>query len=170
MGLFDIFGKKSDTSDSKYEIDDMSYIADMKHVQSGDWHQYDVKLAARGYGWADIISWADYMAGADLAHISKVSRAEIVGAEEKDILDDYRNAGSFKGSPVVREEGGVLSVGGMSKAVGGPVQVIWFNQSQYLRFFTTTGNEDLMTRYVETMIRRSFNTPDALKLARPVEA
>lgn len=183
MGLLDLFKKKtqettvsSETKDKSvprafdYEIDDLSYIADVKHLSNGPWHQYDVILAARGYGWETILDWADYMATADLAHISKVSKAILPGANEIDVLDEYNKYSSFKKTPSLQEEGGVLSVGGMSKAIGGPMQIVWVNQSQLLRFFTITNDEILIRRYAETMIRRTFNTPDGMKLARPVEA
>ena len=172
MGLLDLF-KKSDngsvSSNSAYEIDDMSYIAEIKHSMCGAWHQYDVSLAARGYGWGAMLDWADYMVSADLDHISKASKSMIVGAPEENILDEYIKIGSFKEMPLLQEEAGILSVGGMSKTVGGPVQIVWINQTRFLRFFTITDNEDLMRRYVETVIRRTINTPDAMKLARPVE-
>lgn len=61
------------------------------------------------------------------------------------------------------EEAGALGLGGMSKIVGGPVKVVWINQSRVLRLFTPANDEDLMTRYAETIIRRTFGTPDAMK-------
>ena len=40
-------------------LNDLTYIKDMKHSQSGPWHQYDVLIDARGYGWNTMIGWAD---------------------------------------------------------------------------------------------------------------
>ena len=71
--------------------------------------------------------------------------------------------------PSLKEENGILSIGGISKALKGHVMIVWFNQSKSLRFFTMKDYEELMIRYVETMIRRTFNSPDAMKLARPVK-
>lgn len=42
MGLFDKFKKKN----NEEYIDDVTFIRDIKHIQSGPWHQYDVLLAA----------------------------------------------------------------------------------------------------------------------------
>jgi len=48
--------------------------------------------------------------------------------------------------------------------------VVWFNQTRVLRFFTTIDDDTLMTKYIETVIRRTFGTEDAMKLAQPVPA
>ena len=156
-------------TNSKYDIDDISYIAEMKHTMNGIWHRYDVDIAAMGYGWDDILDWANYMVKVDLDNISKVSKTLISGEKEEDILHEYIKYKNFDEMPSLKLENGLLSVGGISKAIKGLVQIVWFNQSKFLRFFTTTDNEELMTRYVETMIRRTFNSPDAMKLAKPIK-
>ena len=69
MGLFDKFKKKN----NEEYIDDVTYIRDIKHIPSVPWHQYDVLLAAQGYGWDYIIDWANYMATTDLEQISQVT-------------------------------------------------------------------------------------------------
>jgi hypothetical protein len=38
-----------------------------------------------------------------------------------------------------------------------------------LRVFSQIKDETLITKYVETIIRRTFGTKDAMKLAKPVE-
>ena len=50
-------------------IDDLTYIKDMKHMQNGPWHQYDVLIDARGYGWSTMIDWADYVRKADISDV-----------------------------------------------------------------------------------------------------
>ena len=62
----------------------------------------------------------------------------------------------------------MLAVGGISRVLKAPVKIVWFNQTRILRFFTPVGDEQLMTRYIETVIRRTFGTKDAMKLAKPV--
>ena len=156
-------------SNSNYEIDDMSYIAEMKHTMHGIWHCYDVEIAASGYGWEDILDWADYLVSVDLDDISKATKNSFAGEKEEDILHEYNQYKSFKEMPSLKEENGILSIGGISKALKGHVMIVWFNQSKSLRFFTMKDYEELMIRYVETMIRRTFNSPDAMKLARPVK-
>ena len=108
MGLFDKFKKKSKaedykTEDSKAEdykagnsksedyIDDVTFIRDIKHIQSGPWHQYDVLLAAQGYGWDYMISSADYMAAADLENISQVTSG-FIDSEDTDITELYKKS------------------------------------------------------------------------------
>ena len=112
-------------------------------------------------------SWE--VAQADLEMISKVSTALIAGAESVDVLDDYLNSKSFEETPALQQERGVLAVGRLSKTLGVPVEIVWFNQTQILRFLTITDDELLIRRYAETVIRRTFNTPDSMKLARPVQ-
>jgi hypothetical protein len=45
---------------------------------------------------------------------------------------------------------------------------VWYNQTRVLRLFTHINDETLVTKYVETIIRRTFGTKDAMKLAKPV--
>lgn len=167
MGFFD-FLKKKDVNNG-YEIEDDSFIAELHHISKGPWHQYDVTIGARGYGWEGMLGWANYMASADLEHISKVSYAMLAGAAEEDITEEYLKYNDFTKVPSLQEERGVLSVGGMSKTVRGPMQIVWINQTNFLRFFTIVDDENLMRRYAETVIRRTFNTKDAMKLARPIQ-
>ena len=49
------------------DINDISYIEQIKKTEVGKWHQYDVLLAARGYGWDMMI---DCMGKADDEPIS----------------------------------------------------------------------------------------------------
>ena len=83
MGLFDKFKKKN----NEEYIDDVTFIRDIKHIQSGPWHQYDVLLAAQGYGWDYMISSADYMAAADLENISQVTA--VLLTQKIPILQNY---------------------------------------------------------------------------------
>ncbi len=45
MGLFDKF--KKEKNNEEY-IDDVTYIRDIKHIQSELWHQYDVLFGSAG--------------------------------------------------------------------------------------------------------------------------
>ena len=179
MGLFDIFKKKtpaasnqsaSDTvkiSDAEY-LDDITFIREIKHIPAGPWHQYDVLLAAHGYGWDMMKDWADYMADADLEHISQVTTSTL-GIQEKDITKSYTdNGGRCKNTPELHAEMGVLSVAGMSKTLKAPMKIVWINQTQVLRFFTLINDEMLIKKYVETMIRRTFGTEHEMKLGKPI--
>ena len=179
MGLFDVFKEKAPATSntsvsntakiSKEEyIDDITFIRDMKHIPAGPWHQYDVLLAARGYGWDMMKDWADYMAHADLEHISQVTTGSL-GTQEKDITKSYTdNGGKCKNAPALETEMGVLSVAGMSRTLKAPMKIVWINQTQVLRFFTLIDDELLVKKYVETMIRRTFGTENAMKLGKPI--
>lgn len=179
MGLFDIFKKKTPTTPnctvsnnatiSKDDyLDDTTFIRDMKHIPTGLWHQYDVLLAARGYGWDMMKDWADYMAEADLEHISQVTTGSL-GMQEKDITKSYTdNGGKCKNTPELGTERGVLSVAGMSRTLKAPMKIVWINQTQVLRLFTLMDNELLVKKYVETTIRRTFGTENAMKLGKPI--
>lgn len=179
MGSFDIFKKKAPTtpntsvsntvkiSNEEY-LDDITFIRDMKHIPAGPWHQYDVLLAARGYGWDMMKFWADYMAEADLEHISQVTTGSL-GTQEKDITKSYTdNGGKCQTTPELETEMGVLSVAGISRTLKAPMKIVLINQTQVLRFFTLIDDELLVKKYVETMIRRTFGTENAMKLGRPI--
>ena len=163
------FKRNNKGTKAQYEIDDISYIKEIKRSKAGAWVQYDVLLAARGYGWETILDWADYVAGEDVSKISKVAVALMPGMPETDYLNEYSQSGSFSKTEQLKIEKGLFTIGGLSKELGAPLQIVWLNQTNVLRFFTTTDDETLMTRYIETMIRRTFNTPDSMKLAKPVE-
>ena len=179
MGLFDIFKKKTPAAPnqsttkaaeipaSEY-LDDITFIREIKHITAGPWHQYDVLLAARGYGWDMMKDWADDMSDADLEHISQVTTGSL-GVQEKDITKSYTdNGGKCKNTPELNLEMGILSVAGMSKTLRAPMKIVWINQTQVLRFFTLVEDELLIKKYVETTIRRTFGTDNAMKLGKPI--
>ena len=179
MGLFDRFKKQkpdvqsfqvtapTDTAPEKV-LDDVTFIRDMKRISIGTWYQYDVLLAARGYGWDMMIGWADYVTQADLEHVSQVTTGAL-GAKEKDITESYsQNGGKCAQTPELETEMGVLSVAGISKTLRVPMKIVLFNQTQALRFFTPIEDELLIRKYVETVIRRTFGTEEEMKLAKPI--
>ena len=164
MGLFDRL--KKDNGDM---LNDTSYIVEYRHI-SGPWQQYDFRLTS-GYGWDYMVDSAEYMSDADLKNIGTVSVSAISGAAEQECIDEYRTCNrSFKAMPSLKHEWGVLGIGGMSQVYeGAPVKLVWFNQTGILRMFTPVDDEDKALRYAETLIRRSFNTADAMKKAKPVK-
>ena len=198
MSLFDLFRKKPQSGEAKAPVpaapapaaapapkaapapaprqdaavlDDITFIRELKHIPAGPWHQYDILLLARPYGWDTMLDWADYMAGADLTNISQVTSAPIVGGPETDLTDSYQaHNGRCCETPELEEEDGVLSVAGISKTLHAPMKFVWFNQTPVFRLFTMVDDEDLINKYAETAIRRSFGTADAMKAAKPVPA
>ncbi|MBQ3574076.1 MAG: hypothetical protein IJA26_00265 [Clostridia bacterium] len=170
MGLFDKHRKKKAKDQPAYSeeyLDDLSFVRDMKHLVSGPWHQYDILLDARGYGWDTMKDWADYMAAADIENISQVTTGTL-GAVSRDITASYQaNGGKCKQTPELEHEMGVLSIAGMSRAVKSPMKIVWINQTRVLRLFTLIDDEPLISRYVETMARRTFGTENAMKPGKP---
>ena len=150
-------------------IDDISYIREIKQHINGVWWQYDVLLEARVYGWETMVDWAAYMESADLDNISTVTVAEMANMPETELINDYRQcSGNLKEFDKLSFERGQLAIGGISRVLVAPVKIVWFNQTKVLRFFTLIDDEELLTRYIETVIRRTFGTEDAMKLAKPV--
>lgn len=180
MALFDFFKKKTPAAsrpatapaaprtDAAGEyLDDITFIQEIKHIPAGPWHQYDVLLAARGYGWEMMLGWADYMAGADLEHISEVT-AGALGAGDRNITASWQASGSCRKTPELAMEAGFLSIAGISKALKAPMKIVWINQTRVLRFFTLLDDEQLIRRYAETVVRRSFGTENAMKPGKPL--
>jgi len=155
-------------------LNDTSYIQDMKHlsltVKSVLWQQYDFLLASRPYDWYAIVDHADYMESADFEGIESLtidspgnlnSELELVNIYSQDKV-------GLKNFDKLREEQSALAIAGKSRALNGPVKIVWYNQLNVLRVFTTIDNELLIKKYVETLMRRTFGTKDAMKLAKPI--
>ena len=69
---------------------------------------------------------------------------------------------------VLVEEHGILSIAGHSHTLNDSVKIVWYNQTRVLRLFTHINDETLVTKYVETIIIRTFGTKYAMKLAKPI--
>lgn len=165
--MMNFFHKKGKAGTEEI-LDDISYIQEMKHIR-GPWQQYDVLLAARGYGWNTMVDWAAYMESADLDAISTITTAEMVNMPSTELIDQYRKEpNGIKNFAALKEEKGLLAIGGISRMLKAPVKIVWFDQTRVLRFFTPIDDEELLTKYIETAIRRTFGTKDAMKKAKPV--
>ena len=183
MGLFDFLKKKPteeekaqtvripnqevaqkvEQESSQNNVQDPPFVKDMRHFQNGPWHQYDVLIDARIYGWNQMVEWADYVAKADFHDVGEVTIGD-VGTVSKNLTAEYKAAGSIAGMKTLANEGGVLSAAGFSKVLEAPIKIVWFNQTNILRFFTPSGDAISIVKYAETVIRRLFNTPDAMKI------
>ena len=179
MGLFDFMKKKTAAQPKKSEpvtpvkpagdlLDDITFIKDMRHIPAGAWHQYDILLDARGYGWDMMKDWADYMAASDLEGISEVTTGSL-GADDRNITQSYlAHEGKCRATPELETENGVLSLAGRSKTLGAPMKIVWFNQTRALRFFTLVDDELRIKKYAETVVRRTFGTENAMKPGKPI--
>ena len=154
-------------------LDDASYIQEIKHlsVKVGIilWQQYDVLLATQKYGWETMVDYVAYLESADIDNIDSIAVADMSNEQPTELAPVYNQSKvGLKNFDKLAEERGTLSMSGHSRTLKGPVKIVWFNQTRVLRLFTLIDNETLMTKYVETIIRRTFGTNDAMKLAKPV--
>ena len=116
-----------------------------------------------------MVDCAAYMESADLDGISTVTVAEMANMPETELINDYRQCdGTLKEFDKLSVERGQLAIGGISRVLKAPVKIVWFNQTRVLRLFTLIDDEQLLTRHAETVIRRTFGTKDAMKMAKPV--
>ena len=165
--------KNIDTTAAETMLDDVSYIQEIQHT-SGKvgfvlWQQYDILLAARPYGWETMVDWASYMETADFDGIDSVVIGEL-GEQDIELAHVYnQHKVGLKNFDRLAEERGSLSIAGHSRTLNDDVKIVWFNQTRGLRVFTHIDDETLITKYVETVIRRTFGTKDAMKLAKPTK-
>ena len=154
-------------------LDDVSYIQEMKHlhgnVENKVWQQYDILLAAQHYDWYTMVDWASYMESADINNIESVVVADSANATGIELAHEYnQNKMGLKNFENLKEERGRLSIYGHSHTLNSSVQIVWFNQTRVLRIITLINDEVLITKYVETLVRRTFGTKDAMRLAKPI--
>ena len=165
-------------------LDDVSYTQEMEHLHGNVgnvvWQQYDILLAARHYGWETMVDYAAYIESADFDSIESLTIGQIpTDAESADhwnpsdlsieLAHVYtQNKVGLKNFERLTEEQARLSIYGHSRTLNSPVKIVWFNQTRVLRIFSLINDETLITKYVETLIRRTFGTKDSMKLAKPV--
>ena len=154
-------------------LDDISYIQEIKHLHGNAgnvvWQQYDILLAAQHYDWETIVDWAAYMESADINMIESVIVADLAEAIGTELAHLYnQNKVGLKNFEKLKKEKARLSIYGHSHTLNSSVQIVWFNQTRVLRVITHIDDEICITKYVETLIRRTFGTKDAMKLAKPI--
>lgn len=111
---------------------------------------------------------ADYLSEADLEDISQVTTG-IMDEASSSVTQSYIDHGrKCAQTPELDTEQGILSIAGMSKVLQVPVKIVWTNQTNQLRLFTSVADESTMKKYVETVVRRTFGTKDAMKIGIPV--
>ena len=155
-------------------LDDTSYIQEMKHLYGkygfAVWQQYDFLLATQHYGWETMVDWAAYMESADIDKLDSIVVADMTDDTGIELAHVYnQDKVGLKNFERLVEEHGILSIAGNSRTLNDSVKIVWYNQTRALRIFTHINDETLITRYVETVIRRTFGTKDAMKLAQPVK-
>jgi len=152
-------------------LDDTSYILEMKHLYGNVgiafWQQYDILLATQPYGWDTMVDWAAYMESADIDKIDSIIVGDLNVDNGIELAHVYnQNKVGLKNYERLKEECGMLSIAGHSRTLNDSVKIVWYNQTRVLRLFTHINDETLIKKYVETVIRRTFGTKDAMKLAK----
>lgn len=166
MSSFDDLKNDICASPEEERINDPTFIRAMRHSSEGPWIFYDIMLDVRGYGWETMLDWADYLAQADIDDISQVLSFSNASPDDLDVTESFHAHGcKCLETPELESENGGLSIGGMSRTLGAPMKIVWYNQTNIMRFITIVGDEILIRKYVETVIRRTFGTDDAMKLA-----
>ena len=126
---------------------------------------YDIVLDVVGYGWSDMIAWADYVADTE-GRGDATYRAGHYNTPELTWERLFAGKVSQKLNP--DEEYTFLTVKVYSWTLHAYVEITWFNQSRALRIITDKDVTDpVLRRYAESIIRRNFGTKDAMKPARP---
>ena len=162
--------KAKATNEADTMLDDTSYIQEMKHLYGNVgialWQQYDILLATQPYGWDTMVDWAAYMESADIDKIDSIIVGDLNVDNGIELAHVYnQNRVGLKNYERLKEECGMLSIAGHSRTLNDSVKIVWANQTRVLRLFTHINDETLITKYVETVIRRTFGTKDAMKLA-----
>ena len=178
-------------------LDDESYIESIEHLSGRvgfvEWQQYDILLASQKYGWDTMVDLAAYLETSDIDSIDSLRVADMPDVNSVELAHVYNQSKvGLKNFDKLAEERGTLSMSGHSRTLKGPVKIVWFNQTRVLsiaghsralhdsvklvwfnqtrglRLFTPINDETLVRRYIETVIRRTFGTNDAMKLARVI--
>ena len=160
--------KAKATNEADTMLDDTSYIQEMKHLYGNVgialWQQYDILLATQPYGWDTMVDWAAYMESADIDKIDSIIVGDLNVDNGIELAHVYnQNKVGLKNYERLKEECGMLSIAGHSRTLNDSVKIVWANQTRVLRLFTHINDETLITKYVETIIRRTFGTKDAMK-------
>ena len=117
-----------------------------------------------------MVDLAAYLETADIDHIDSLAVADMPDEQATELVHLYKQSkGGLKTFDKLAEEKGMLSIAGHSRALKDSVKLVWFNQTRVLRLFTLVNDETLIRRYIETVIRRTFGTKDAMKLAKAAE-
>ncbi len=149
-------------------LDDTSYITDMSVIHAGDKFVYTFRLTS-GYGWEYIRNSVDYLFTQDLE--KSTVKLSVGGFDNfTNITQNYlEGKKTGKDSSDWTRERSCAIILGKSKSLHGFVNVFFYNQTQIIKLILPLENKKIATAYIETLIRRSFGTPDQLKLAKPIQ-
>ena len=147
---------------------DGSYIAGFS-ILGGPRNKYRISLASRGYGWDYILEEVDYLVRADIDNITHMLAFNIGAKEPVSLLREFSlHGGRLTGIPeLVQREFSSFELMGHSKELDSVILVSFYNQTRFIEIESNILDPERIIRYAETLIRRTFNTSDSMKLARP---
>ncbi|MGN0695542.1 MAG: hypothetical protein ACI4J5_02115 [Oscillospiraceae bacterium] len=90
------------------------------------------------YGYDFMLDAAQTVIDTDLKDdLQRVAVGRIAGAGQEECIDDVRAAGNIlRNCPKAAEENGVLIVSGISRIMGVPVQLMFYDQTNIIRLCT----------------------------------
>jgi len=148
------------------ELDDFSYLLRTQVKKIDSFYCYSFHVSGR-YGWHYMLSSVDYMTAAEIEELVSVKVGDM--GSTLDVTAAYHaNGKDCSKTPELRRENGKIILSGFSKCLREPIQLIWVNQTNVIQLLLPMEDQDLAERYMETVIRRSFGTKDALKRAKQV--
>ena len=148
-------------------LEDTSFITGVSVVSTDKQCLYTLRLTS-GYGWDYIRDSVDYLVARDLEEKSINISVGNFDAYT-DITQSYlKGRKTGKASSEWGIERNCAKIFGKSKSLKSFVSVFFYNQTQVVKLILPIENKIIATAYIETLIRRSFGTPDQLKLAKPI--
>lgn len=146
----------------KEDLDELSYIYDFT---GSDANIYSFMLTF-AMDWDYIRDSLEYLAKEDIIQIKELTVKDKLNS---DITNSFLNNGKNAAkTPELQSPKSTVILSGKSKRLKLPVTVIWFISSRMLRIFLPIENRDVAERYAETILRKSFNTNDSMKKAKPI--
>ncbi len=148
-------------------LDDTSFITAVLRERNHGMYTYTFRLTG-GYGWDYMRDAVDHLFNCDIEQDSVRLSVGDVGTST-DITKGYLKSKKTGQIPLAwSREHGYASIFGKSKSLKCFISVFFYNQTQILKLSFPLENEKIAVAYAETIIRRSFGTPDQLKLAKPI--
>lgn len=132
--------------------------------EKNGWMFADYEATYR-YGWNFVLKAAQYIIDADfMDDLQRVATADIAGDKDKEWLEEVRSAGNkLVDCPNVSAEQGVLIVSGLSRIMGCPMQIMFYNQTDHVCLTTPkkemfAEDNDVFTKYMDSIEINVYKT------------
>lgn len=136
-----------------------------KVYKDNGWMLADYQATWR-YGYDFMLDAAQTVIDTDLKdELQRVAVGRIAGAGQEECIDDVRAAGNIlRDCPKTAEENGVLIISGISRIMGVPVQLMFYDQTNIIRLCTPDKSifkkqgENAFTTYLSSMEINAYCT------------